>query len=49
MFRYLNSALPQLYCLKFLFKLANISRSYEENKIFRSRCFIAFHRKMLYI
>jgi len=31
-FRYIHSAFPQLYCLKFSFKLANISRSYEENK-----------------
>ena len=27
-----NLAFPQLYCLKFSFKLANISTSYEENK-----------------
>jgi len=30
--RYIKSAFPQLYCIKFLLKLANISRSYEENK-----------------
>ena len=30
-FRYVNLAFPRLYCLKFSFKLANISRSYEEN------------------
>jgi len=30
--RYIKSAFSQLYCLKFLLKLANISRSYEENK-----------------
>jgi len=28
-----NSAFLQLYCLKFSFNLANISRSYEENKM----------------
>ena len=40
-FRCVNSAFPRLYFLKFSLKLANISRSYEENKtdlFFRSRC-----------
>jgi len=40
-FRYLNSAFTALYFLKFSFQLANICRSYEENKtdsFFRSRC-----------
>ena len=32
-FRYVNSAFHRLYCLKFSFKLANISRSYEANYI----------------
>ena len=31
-FGHVNSALSQLYCQKFSFKLANISRSCEENK-----------------
>jgi len=31
-FRCVNSAFPQLYCLKFSFKLVNICRSFEENK-----------------
>jgi len=31
-FKCVNLAFPRLYCLKFLFKLTNVSRSYEENK-----------------
>jgi len=31
-FRCVNSLFLQLYCLKFSFTLANISRKYEENK-----------------
>jgi len=39
-FRCQNSAFLQLHCRKFSFKLANISRSYEENNLpfFRSQC-----------
>jgi len=31
-FRFVNLAFLQLYCPQFSFKLANISKSYEENK-----------------
>jgi len=40
-FTIVNSAFPQLYCLKFSFKSANISRSYarkQDDSFFRSRC-----------